>query len=245
MNNISIVTGAGTGIGRALTLELAQNHGLKVLAVGRRLQKLQETAIYYPERIKACPADVSNPEGREKILNSVPERYSVQFLVQNAGVLGPVKPLSDLSLEEWREHQAINVEGPLFLTQLLIPILKNGRVLHISSGAAHHAYEAWGAYCTSKAALHMLYLVFKEELKKYNISVGSVRPGVIDTPMQDEIRTVSEDIFPSVSKFIGLKEKNELVPPKETAKLLANLLLNTSNIEFSKDEWDLRDNPPK
>lgn len=245
MKTIAVVTGAGTGIGRALVLELAQNRNMTVLGVGRRLQKLQETAIFYPERIKVVAADVSTVEGRQRILATIPEDTMVSHLVHNAGVLTPVKPLAQITLEEWRQHMAINVEGPLFLTQLLLPRMKNGRVLHISSGAAHHPYQGWGAYCTSKTALYMIYQVYREELHNYGVMVGSVRPGVVDTPMQDQVRLASEEVFPNLQKFISLKENNQLVHPKEVAELLAKLLLDTSDKEFSAEEWDLRDNPTK
>lgn len=245
MKPIAIVTGAGTGIGRALVLELARNRNLTVLGVGRRLQKLQETAIYYPERIKVVAADISTNEGRQRILKAIPEDTAVNYLVHNAGVLTPVKPLAQITLEEWRQHMAINVEGPLFLTQLLLPKLRRGRILHISSGAAHNPYEGWGAYCTSKAALYMIYQVLREELKTSGIQIGSVRPGVVDTPMQDQVRLASEEVFPNLQKFISLKENNQLIHPKDVAELLTKLLLDTSDEEFSAEEWDLRDNPPK
>eukprot|EP00957_Ditylum_brightwellii_P005530 424079-Ditylum_brightwellii.AAC.1 len=91
---------------------------------------------------------------------------------------------------------AVNMEGPLFLTQALLPKLKaatttigGARVLHISSGASQKPYRGWGPYCTSKAGLNMIYRVLREELQPHNIHVGSVRPGVVDTPMQDQART--------------------------------------------------------
>lgn len=241
MKEISIITGAGSGIGQALTLELVKNRDLRVLVVGRSMQKLQQTAIHFPERIKVCVADVSTSEGRRRILESIPGGVTVKYLVHNAAVLAPVKPLAEISLDEWRHHLAINVEGPLFLSQLLLGRLKGGRILHISSGAAHHAYAGWGAYCSSKAALYMLYQVFREELVTFGIVIGSVRPGIVDTPMQDEVRLASEEKFPLLRKFITYKEKNELSLPREVAVLLAKLLIDTTDEEFTAQEWDLRD----
>jgi len=133
------------------------------------------------------------------------------------------------------------VEGPLFLTQKLLSKLCGGRVLHISSGAAHNPYAGWGAYCTSKAALHMIYQVFKKELDEYGISIGSARPGVVNTPMQKRVRKASENVFPELGKFVKLKENQELLEPEYVAKFLSALLLNTDNQTYSGKEWDIRE----
>lgn len=241
MQTLAIITGAGSGIGQALAVELAVNHKMKVLGVGRRLQTLQETQIQYPERIQIVAADVGSEQGRNRILQSIPAGSAVKFLIHNAAVIFPIKPLCEISLEEWQAHQAINVEGPLFLTQLLLPRFENGRVLHISSGLAHYALVGSGAYCASKAALYMLYLVMREELKKYNIAVGSLRPGIVDTPMQDEIRSAAPEHFPDLSRFIGYKEQGKLSDPRTVASFIAQVLLRTDDEEFSAKEWDARE----
>lgn len=93
--------------------------------------------------VTVISADVSNSEGRSKIRETVESTgKKLDYLVHNAGVLGPVKPLMDVSLEELRHHHSINVEGPLFLTQQLLGSLKDGsRILHVSSGAAHKGMD--------------------------------------------------------------------------------------------------------
>jgi NAD(P)-dependent dehydrogenase (short-subunit alcohol dehydrogenase family) len=143
-----------------------------------------------------------------------------------------------MELAEWRDHQAINVEGPLFLTKTLLDYLRGGRILHISSGAAHHAYQGWGAYCTSKAALYMIYLTLREELKKYNIQVGSVRPGVVDTPMQDEVRKAKVENFPALSRFVDLKNEDKLFNPQAVADFIYKILTESNDQQFSEEEWD-------
>ncbi len=240
MKEIAVITGAGSGIGQALTWELVLRHDLDVLVVGRRIDKLRKTQAKDKTRIQIVQADVSTVSGRAKIAAALKKNTNVRFLVHNAAVLEPVLPLSEITPEQWQMHQRINVEGPLFLTQLLLPKLKGGRILHISSGAAHNAYAGWGAYCTSKAALHMIYQVMREELLSSAIVVGSVRPGVVDTPMQDKVRQANEAVFPNLKKFIKLKESNQLYPAGQVAAFLAHLLLKTSAEEFSEKEWDIR-----
>ncbi len=238
----AIVTGAGSGIGRALSIELASHHQINVLAVGRRLQNLQETQQQNPQRITVLQADVANEAGREQIFRQMERLGRVAFLIHNAAQLQPVKPLSKVTLEEWRSHFAVNVEGPLFLTQKILPLMEtDGRILHISSGAAHHPYAGWGAYCTSKAALFMLYQVLNRELNEQNIWVGSLRPGVVNTPMQDEVRQARREEFPALERFIQLKKEGKLLPPGVVAQFIAQVLLTTSNEQFVQKEWDIRE----
>ncbi len=241
MQEYAIVTGAGTGIGRALTIDLVENKGIKVIGVGRRLQPLQETEIYYPERIKVIPADISSEEGRQKIVQSLPPEADLRFLIHNAALLGPVVPLKEMPLHAWEKHIAVNVNAPLFLTQLLLERLEGGRVLHISSGAAHKPYQGWGAYCTSKAAFHMLYQVLRDELKSQQIAVGSVRPGVVNTPMQNEVRASDASVFPALPKFIKYRDEGQLYEPQRVARFIGHLLFDTDVEAFSEKEWDIRE----
>ena len=83
---------------------------------------------------------------------------------------------------------ATNLDAPLFLTQLLRSNLTGGRVLNVGSGAAHFAVAGWSAYCVAKAALYRLTDCWRHEIA--DISFTSVKPGIIDTPMQKEIREI-------------------------------------------------------
>ena len=241
-----VVTGAGTGIGRAIALHFA-NAGHTVLGVGRRLEPLQSLQKEgNSANIHVVSADVSCKEGRQKIVGALPDPGTVKYLIHNAGVLTPVKPLMDVTEEEFRQHMQINLEAPLFLTQALMDKFEatDARVLHISSGAAHKPYEGWGMYCTSKAALHMVYQMLDTELKgkgNSNIRVGSLRPGVVDTPMQEVVRSSDRKVFPNIDRFVQLKESNGLIQPQDVAKFTYSLLCEKSAEEFASKEWDIRD----
>mmetsp|Transcript_1720 Transcript_1720/g.2466 ORF Transcript_1720/g.2466 Transcript_1720/m.2466 type:complete len:266 (-) Transcript_1720:263-1060(-) len=254
MSGISIITGGGSGVGAALAKRFVER-SRPVLIVGRREANLLETkqSSSNPSLIRTVVADVSCPNGRRAIYDSLKDDEYVDNLVHNAAVLEPVSPLLNVKEEDWMKHMAINVDGPLFLTQTLFPKLRRrdendgdddnrgGRILHISSGAAHHGYRGWGPYCTSKAALHMVYQVLAAELAPLGIAVGSARPGVVDTPMQDLIRTKNETDMPDVSRFKIMKEQGSLVNPEEVAQFLDWLLHETDDVEFSEKEWDVRD----
>lgn len=237
MSEYAIVTGAGTGLGRAIALRLSAA-GFPVLGVGRRVEPLEALADEAQERVYTVSADLGRPEGRQAVADALGAGDRVRFLVHNAGVLEPVGPLAQVSLKDWRYNQAINVEAPLFLTQLLLPQLKGGRVLHISSGAAHRSIPGWGAYCTSKAALHMLYMVLRDELAEQDIAVGSLRPGVVDTPMQALIREQPRERFPAVERFRQLKATGALHDPDAVAAFVLHLLTAVDTEAFRAQEWE-------
>ncbi|EAR22131.1 SDR family oxidoreductase [Nitrococcus mobilis] len=239
MHELAVVTGGGTGIGRAMVQRLAAG-GLTVLAIGRRSGPLEALAQARPDRVETRAADVATPEGREQVAEAVAGRR-VRYLLHNAGVLEPVRPLAAVGLEEWRYAQAVNVEGPLFLTQRLLPSLSGGRILHISSGAAHYPLAGWGAYCTAKAALYMLYQVLDMELRSHGIAVGSVRPGVVDTPMQALIREQDSERFPEVERFRELERTGGLESPDTVADFVWQLLTRTTADEFAAQEWDIQE----
>ncbi len=241
MKEIAVISGAGTGIGQALSWQLAGKYGMNVLGFGRRAQTLRITRDKFPDKIRYVVADISRATDRHALLQALGKEERVKFLVHNAAVLEPVKRLTDITLDEWREHMAINVEGPLFLTKLLLPRLDQSRVLHISSGAARHAYTGWGAYCTSKAALHMIYQVWKKEMEGRKVIFGSARPGIVDTPMQDKVRQADESVFAEKERFARMKEQGQLLKPETVADFLSYLLLETNDEQFSGKEWDIRD----
>lgn len=235
---IDVITGAGSGIGRALARALLADGG-RVLGVGRRHVALSETG-QDNSRFEAVAADVATESGRGAISEAVGER-GVRFLVHNAGRLEPVAPLARVSLDAWRANMAVNVEAPLFLTQCLLDRLDGGRILHISSGAAHRGIPGWGAYCTAKAALHMLWQQWKAELEARDIAAGSLRPGVVDTPMQALIRGQSAENFPQVAAFRALKDNGELASPEAVATFARRVLCNTNRALYESREWALRD----
>lgn len=240
-HELAVVTGGGSGLGRALAQGLAEQ-GASVLITGRRQETLEETAGFAPERIFMQPADLSSLQGREQLIAAIPPEKQVRALIHNAGMLEPIGPLHSVDLDLWRNSLAINVEAPVFLTQGLLPHMqRGGRVMHISSGAAHRPMAGWGAYCAGKAALFMAYEVLREELWDQSVLVGSVRPGVVDTPMQELIRQQPPERFPSVSRFIKLKENQQLHKPEEAADFILWAMLETGDKQFIEQEWNISD----
>ena len=157
---VAVVTGAGSGIGLAVSLALVAR-GAHVVGVGRRREALERARELAggPGQLDVVTADVASSGDREAVASHVRQLVSqgstLEWLVHNAGVLGEVGPPSAVTEEGFRSTMAINVEGPLFLTQALSGELAaapdGGRVLHVSSGAAYAPLDGWLSYCTSKA----------------------------------------------------------------------------------------------
>lgn len=235
MKDLAVITGGGSGLGRAIAVELGRR-GYPSLVVGRRAEPLEQTRRQTEAACDVVQADVATEEGRRAVLDAVGDRR-VALLIHNAAVLTPVGPLATVSPAEWRQAMAINVEAPLFLTQALLPRLGGGRILHISSGAAHNPLAGWGAYCVSKAALFMLYRMFNVEL--HDVAVGSIRPGVVDTPMQALIREQAPERFPDVDRFRRLQAEGQLRSPADVASFIGWLLTETPSDAFAAEEWDI------
>ncbi len=232
-----VITGGGSGIGRALAKRLS-NLGEEVIIVGRKLKLLQETA-HQSSNILVVESDLTTNEGRTKLGDFLQSKPKIKALVQNAGTIVPITPLKSLSLEALRQTQAINLEAPLALLQLLKEKLVGGRVLHLSSAMAHYPQASWGAYCITKAAFFMLYQLAKVEMSE--IHFGSVMPGITDTAMQGLIREAREMEQDQREFFVELHKAGKLLKPETVAEFLAWLLLSVDTNEFSDKEWDIYD----
>jgi benzil reductase ((S)-benzoin forming) len=240
MSKVIIVTGASSGIGKAFAENLAFLN-FQVIAVARAKTKLEDLQKQYPHNIKVVVADITKDEDRLKIKDTIKKDQTGIYLINNAGIAIPRK-FSELTETEWDQHYLVNTKAPIFLTQLLLPHLQNGgRVLNISSGLAHNTLIGMSAYGISKSALYMWKEYCNTEFEDKNISFGSVMPGVVDTAIQQEMRTYDLDRFPAVEIFKGFHSRNELLRPETVAKFITWLLLNVDNSEFKKNDWDIYD----
>jgi NAD(P)-dependent dehydrogenase (short-subunit alcohol dehydrogenase family) len=179
----AIVTGASRGLGLALTRALAAR-GWRVVVDARDGAAL-EHAVSGLEGVLAVPGDVADPDHRVRLIEAT--HRPIDLLVNNASVLGPSPqpPLARYPLEALRRVYEINVVAPLALVQLALPRLAAGaRIVNVTSDAAVEAYETWGGYGSSKAALAQLTAVLGVE--NPGVRAYAVDPGDMRTQMQQE-----------------------------------------------------------
>jgi len=238
MTKTIVITGASSGIGRALAEHFASIN-FQVVAIARRKEKLDELEALYPNHITSVVADITKAEDRVKIQNALRPNDSGIYLVHNAGIATP-KKLSELTEEEWDEHYLVNTKAPIFLTKLLLPNLINGgRVLNVSTGLAHKSLAAMSAYGISKSALYMWKEYSNAEFNEQGILFASAMPGVVDTPIQRAMRSYDPSHFPAVHVFQGFFQRGELLKAETAAKFLSWLLLSVDDESFIKDDWDI------
>lgn len=239
MEKTIVITGGGSGLGQALAWEFAQLN-FQVYIIGRRSIVLTETQSRFPEHIHIIVADVSSQTGRQLISEELKNINHIDYLIHNAGTVEPISPLAEINEQQLQQTLATNCLGPLFLTQLLLPKLKNSRILHTSSLWAHQAASNFGSYCISKAAFYMSKEVLNLELSNSGILFGSASPGIVDTPMQETMRK-SEKSGMLKKYFIQSKEQAHIIAPKVSAKFFRYLLLETTAAEFTQGEWYIYD----
>jgi len=181
---VAIVTGASRGFGRALSIALAKD-GWSLVIDARRSAALFEVRAEIESlgaAVSAVPGDVTNAAHRAALVEAASVLGSLDLLVNNASTLGPtpLPPLEDARLDELRDVFEVNTLAPLALVQLALPMLKRARgtVVSLSSDAAVEAYEGWGGYGSSKAALDHLSRILAAEtndVRFYSFDPGDMR----------------------------------------------------------------------
>lgn len=185
------ITGGTSGLGLALLREWRQR-GAEVAFVARGAERVAQVAREVPGS-HGIVGDVARKDHIHRIALQIAGRLGgLDVLINNASSLGPVPlaPLADTECEQLEEALATNVLGPFRLTRALLGALsasaREGRgaaVLNVSSDAALNAYPGWGAYGASKAALHHLSRIWREELRSSGVHVLALDPGDMDTPL--------------------------------------------------------------
>ncbi len=188
----AVVTGASSGIGRAIALRLAQK-GAFLHLVGRDEKRLRETAQAAREaggEADVHTADFEKEEDIEALAEELEKEVrAVDILVHSAGVVS-LGELADAPLEDLDRHYRVNVRAPYSLTQKLLPLLQRagGQVVFINSGAGLNARGGWSQYAMSKHALKALADALRDEVAGEGMRVLSVYPGRTHSPMQERVR---------------------------------------------------------
>ena len=241
MQKKALISGASTGIGHALSIELAKRD-VQVIAIARQKQALEQLRNQHPDQIQIITADISCDQGRKNIIQALADT-EINYIVHNAGVVLPLGELKNATESEFRQIIETNLMAPVLLTNSLFSNLSqnNCRILNISSCSAYQASPGLGAYCITKAGLNMWTEIMKIESQKYGIEIATVVPGEVDTPIQKILREISPEVFPLAKEFQGAAENNTLISGRLCASFLAWVLLNTTRDEYSHREWNIYD----
>jgi NAD(P)-dependent dehydrogenase (short-subunit alcohol dehydrogenase family) len=234
---VVIITGASRGLGAATARWLAKKSCALVLNARSEdaLAEVSKECQALGAETRVVAGDVGDLDACKRIVAAATDKWGrLDALVNNAALIDPIGVYTGVDMEGWARAIQVNLCGPLFLSRLAAPWLlqSKGKIVNVSTGAAVHPLAAWSAYCASKAGLHHLTRCMAAE--QSNIIAVSLRPGVIDTAMQDQIRREGQGHMPPdmLQYFTQLKETNRLEPPEVPAKSLAWLAL------YCPPEWN-------
>ncbi len=195
-SKVAIVTGAGTGIGKAASLALLRD-GYQVVLAGRRPEPLAEVIamVDAPGRALAVPTDVSNPDSVTALFDAALRLFGrVDVLFNNAGVNAPAIALEDLTLAQWNNVVAINLTGMFLCIQQAFRVMKvqmprGGRIINNGSISATTPRPNSIAYTATKHAVNGLTKAASLDGRKYDIAVGQIDIGNAATEMAQRMAT--------------------------------------------------------
>jgi NAD(P)-dependent dehydrogenase (short-subunit alcohol dehydrogenase family) len=192
---VALVTGAGSGIGRAVSLSL-QAAGYSVVLAGRRAAELEKTASLghaSQGKMLTVPADVSNPESVRALFAKTKETFGrLDLLFNNAGSGAPAIPMEDLSYEQWSKVVGVNLTGAFLCAQEAIRLMKaqtppGGRIINNGSISAHVPRPNSAPYTTTKHAILGLTKCISLDGRKYGIACGQIDIGNAATEMTERM----------------------------------------------------------
>ncbi|GIZ37742.1 hypothetical protein CKM354_000117800 [Cercospora kikuchii] len=228
MSKVILLTGASRGIGLSIAhFLLQQSH--KLTLVARSEPALRELEKQYPNQTAILPGDFSDLSLGQKAVDLTIKQFGkLDGVIVNHGVLDPVTKVADAKAEEWRDGFTINFFSAVAIAKAAIPHLREskGTIVFTSSGASTTSYQTWGAYGSSKAAMNHLAASIANEEK--DITSISVRPGVVDTEMQRDIREKHNTVMTDTDRamFKGFKEDGKLLKPEQPGNVMARLVLD-------------------
>lgn len=188
----ALVTGAGSGIGKATALRLGAD-GANVVVISRTLEEVEKTRdeiVAAGGTALALDADVSDEGEMKKVIDATIETYGgLEIVVANAGINGMWAPIEDLTPEEWDKTMSVNLRGTYMTLHLAVPHLKKagGSIIIVSSINGNRTFTSAGAtaYSATKAGQVAMAQQLSLELGKHKIRVNAVCPGAIDTEIDD------------------------------------------------------------
>ncbi|MDR2836832.1 MAG: SDR family NAD(P)-dependent oxidoreductase [Bacteroidales bacterium] len=189
MEKVALITGATSGIGKAIAIKLAENN-YNLIITGRRNDRLEKLKIEIENNTKSSVLTLNfdiriKPEVQSAV-NQIPEEWknNLKILVNNAGLASGLEPLQKGDSEDWEKMIDTNIKGLLYITKEISPILvknKKGHIINIGSIAGKEVYPNGNVYCATKHAVDALTKAMRIDLLPYNIKVTQIAPGMVNT----------------------------------------------------------------
>ena len=232
---IALVTGAGSGIGRAASLAL-QAAGYSVTLAGRRADRLEETAAQAQPgggQMLVAPADVSDPGRVRTLFSKAREAFGrLDVLFNNAGISAPGIPLEDLSFEQWNAVVSINLTGAFLCAQEAIRIMKaqeprGGRIINNGSISAHAPRPNSAPYTATKHGMTGLTKCLSLDGRKYDIACGQIDVGNAATEMSERMARG----IPQADGTRAVEARMDVRHVADAVLYMANLPLD-ANVQF-------------
>lgn len=235
MSKILIITGGNKGIGSGIILAYKQN-GYQIISIARTKN---ESSFY--NDIVQIQMDLCNISSIENIFSKVvrncnSETLKELILINNAGTLGTISTLESIETSVIESVIQLNVIAPFILNSIFLRETKNWtstkRIVNISSGAAIKPYYGWSVYCATKAAMDMMTRVIavEQDTIENGVKIIAIYPGVVDTAMQEQIRTSDSQNFMDVERFIEYKKSGSLVSTEIVGKEIFQIV-NSNNYQ--------------
>ena len=199
-----LVTGAGSGMGREITLELIRR-GARVAAVDLHGETLAETVTLAGSGVTPFIVDVSDRAAVGRLPLEIESALApIDVLINNAGIIQPFVPVKDLSIEQAEKVMNVNFYGPFFMVKAFLPTLLNrpaAHILNVSSMGAYAPVPGQSVYGASKAALKLLTEGLRSELRETNIGVTVVFPGAVATNITTNSGLAAPEVDGQPAKF--------------------------------------------
>ncbi|WP_288201078.1 SDR family NAD(P)-dependent oxidoreductase [uncultured Megasphaera sp.] len=225
----ALVTGAGTGIGRAVAQRFAQE-GAEVLILGRTEATLQETAAANAN-ITYSVADLEKEADLDQIVAEIKQRYGkLDILVNNAG-WAPVTPFSEVKMEEYDKVFSINVRALVNMTLHVLPLLKasRGNIINMSSVICKNHLLNMSMYAGTKAAVEIFTKIWAKELAPDGVRVNAIGVGSIETPIYGKTELSDKGIQEHIEKITRAIPQGHFGKPEDIAAVAAFLASDEAN----------------
>ncbi|MFY4777014.1 (S)-benzoin forming benzil reductase [Metabacillus sp. RGM 3146] len=248
--NVYIITGTSRGLGESIAEALLEENNHLICISRKANEKLENKAREKNAKFDYVEFDLMHTDEIEGLMENIFSLINLKhtdsiFLVNNAGMVQPVGPVGKTAAKDISMSAQINLIAPMILSSCFIRHTSSAsiekRIMNISSGAGRKPYFGWSSYCSGKAGLDHFTRVAAEETKdqQYGVKLISIAPGIIDTGMQQEIRSSSKEDFQLLDKFIDYKKNGDLASAAETADKLIRVL-HSSDFGLEDPIMDVR-----